>query len=242
MLRGAIACALVGGVAAAQPSQDPFESCKARRRELTAEAMKVADAAERGRLLAAMPSCERADDGTTAVVEPPPAAPLEPAVAPHVTAGLRVGASESATLIGSDEPASGLGPFIELEGGWRLQRRFELALFASYSWYRDTSWMPGPTRPGTFDVHDAIYDIGARVRLHYDPISFGAGIGVELEHGGTADYPAELFTLMQLELEAAYEVTRTERLAIDMLAIATAATDLERDLISVRLAFGIRLR
>ncbi len=241
MLRAVIACALVGGVAAAQPGADPFEACKARRRELTAEAMKIADAAERGRRLAAMPSCERAEDGTTTVVEPPPATPPDPIVTPHVTAALRVGAAESATLIGSDDPASGLGPFIELEGGWRLRRRIELAAFGSYSRYRDATWMPG-VPVGTFDVHDELYDVGARMRLHYDPFSFGAGIGVELEHGGSAGYPVELFTLVQLELEAAYQAARTERLAIEVLGIASAATNLDRDVVSFRLALGIRLR
>jgi hypothetical protein len=67
--------------ALAQPPSDPdtaFAACKARRRALTRDAMKVSDMIERGRKLALMPICRRFEDRSVAIVGPLPAVPPTP--------------------------------------------------------------------------------------------------------------------------------------------------------------------
>jgi hypothetical protein len=56
-------------VAHADPAA--FETCKATRQQLTAQAMASTDPVERGRQLAAMPICVRGEDGTTEIEEAP---------------------------------------------------------------------------------------------------------------------------------------------------------------------------
>lgn len=66
----------MSGVAHADPDAD-FAACKARRRALTREAMKITDMIARGRALAVMPICRRFKDRSTEIVGPvPPPAPL----------------------------------------------------------------------------------------------------------------------------------------------------------------------
>ncbi|MGE5184799.1 MAG: hypothetical protein ACM31C_22155 [Acidobacteriota bacterium] len=252
--------AFTTSTAIAQPgATDEFEACKARRRELTAEAMTIADASERGERLAHMPTCERDADGTTRVVEaPPPPPPETEPFAPHLAVALHAGAGASSRITGSDPSVNGIGPFVELEGSWGLRRHVELAVVGGYASFRDASYaVPigfdayGNVITGMYDVRERLYDVGARVRLRYDNVSFGCGGGVELEQAfAYAAYHDESDVLAQAVAEGAYRVAQSGELSVDVLASVTAALNpgrwtsnaLDRDVLSARLAVGLRWR
>lgn len=250
-MRAVIVAMLISRVAFAEGT-DEFDDCKAQRLRLTAEAMKIADANERGERLAAMPTCLREPDGSTTVRAAHPRAPEDTTpFAPHLTAALRVGAAASAMSAGADT-ASGFGPLLELEAGWHGWRHVELAAYAGYTRFRDPQWNalvsigPGQVMAATFDVTEQLYDAGARLRLHYGRVAFGGGAGIELEHGAVVGQPAVSNVLAQLGVDGALEVARTGQFAADVVAGATVAmdpnSDPARDVISAGLAVALRWR
>ena len=77
-MRWLLVLVVMAGTAHADPEAD-FAACKARRRTLTREAMKITDMIERGRKLAVMPICRRFADRSTEIVGPVPAPAPVPA-------------------------------------------------------------------------------------------------------------------------------------------------------------------
>lgn len=182
-MRWVLALAIVTATAHAQP--DAFEACKQRRRELTSDAMAVADPVARGRMLAAMPVCRRFEDGSSEVVEHATTAPDTTSYHPLVLAvrlGL-VGISGDAT--GELVPNVGAGPAVEVQAGYRFSRAWSVAGVA-----RAAEVIDHVAVTNTDFVNDAmqttLYDrlIGGELRVdRYErAMWFGAGIGADYEH------------------------------------------------------------
>jgi hypothetical protein len=223
---------------------------------MTAEAMKVADPIERGRMLAAMPTCARGEDGATAIiVAPPPPPPETTPFAPNFAAALRVGVAASSMSSGSDDAASGVGPYVELEGSWHFHRHLEVAVFGAYTTFGDTvvaaigTTINGNAVYGVYAVHDQLYDAGARLRLRYDKAAFGVGLGFELEKGvAYAAYPNYANVLEQAQFMGSYRIADHGRFAIDLLGVGAFALNgsrlwnqPDRDVMSLRFALGVQL-
>src|ERR1700733_2844626 len=213
LVRLVLVLVAISKIALAQPSMTPasespraaFEACKDRRHAMTVEAMKSTDIEERGRRLAALVECQRPADGTTEVIAPTP--PLERI--PHATIALLMGVALSRIAYELSPATSITGPFAELEGGWRFARRFSLAAFAGYTGFHDEAYLGG------YNVRHSLFDVGARVRLHFGSASVGAGAGVEIDDAvAFADVPGYMNPLVLVTLDAKYEVSRVERFGV----------------------------
>jgi hypothetical protein len=227
-------------------TSEAFESCKARRRELAAEAMKVGDPDARARLLVAMPACRRLDDGSLEVSEPPPPELDRTPFAPHVEAALRAGYSATAIVSGRAQ-ASGTGPYVELEAGYRFSRAWSLAAFASFTRFEDPNVeviVRTPIAVGAmWDVHETLYDAGARFHGHSGSFVFGAGLGLTLHDAAGVDHTSAWETLRLVELDAAYTLAKTRQFAAQLMVVVDDSgplLDPTGQVISARLAIGIQ--
>jgi hypothetical protein len=180
---------VVGILGWASAHADPpsaFETCKARRRELTAEALRVTDVVERGRQLAAMPVCRRLPDGETEVVEPPPPpAPDVSPFAPHASWAVRAGV-EALTADGHGELGpTGSGPHVDVEVAYRFERAWSIAAFGRYRYIVDDFVPvsnPTPVDVMITSIHDQFIGGGARLDRHAGAVWFGGGLGGDYEH------------------------------------------------------------
>ena len=262
--------------AAAQPGlADPraaFEACKARRRAQLSEAMKIADAQQRGHRLLAIEDCTppRVDE-PIATVEPPPPVVLGP------WAAIAVGISASAMSYGnppqlpvpiasdpsrvlvvngpSNVPSS--GPLVELEVGWRFERRASLGVFVAY--------VPSSaTYIGQYELHHDEVDAGVRARLHFGRASVAVGMGVDVDRAAAirnvlvftafdsvqqTDIAGYTTPLLLTCLDTSVDLAHRGRSAVELKAtLAYAHTTehvdrllaLDGDVISGRIALGVR--
>lgn len=168
----------VAAVASAQPGDD-FEACKTRRRELTAQAMKIDSAAQRGEALAAMPICRRNTDGSTEVVVPEPAPVDDAPFSPRFHVALRTGLAANMVMSQSDFEPDGSGPFVELEAGYRWQRAWSASAFGSFTRFSGVVpvFYAPPTPASSITVRDSLYAGGVRVARHHFQWWFGGGVG-----------------------------------------------------------------
>jgi hypothetical protein len=200
-----LACVVVGVAvvphAARADEGDPdavFEACKARRRQLTREAMRIQDMIARGRKLAAMPICRRFADRSIQIVNfapaPPPQRPRRLHASPEV--GLLAG-------IGSWQVGSGgaSASFLELEGGGRVED-VSVVAFGGYARLANAT----------------ISDGGMKVRLHTGDVSFGAGIGVEQCRASSTS------ELALVEGDLGYTLAHRSGFAIRLVGLASAAS------------------
>jgi hypothetical protein len=182
-----LAAVLVGSswaLAHGQPAAPDFDACKQRRRELTARAMSISSPAERGQLLAAMPVCRRFEDGSVEVVEHSPELPDASEFSTLVLA-VRVGIVGISTSSTTELAPTGAGPFVELEGGYRMRREWSLSAFAHYQLIIDHIPV---TNDGIVNdainttIHDHFTGGGIRVNRHARAFWFGGGLGADYEH------------------------------------------------------------
>ena len=178
------------GSAFAQPALAPepgsFEGCKARRIALMATAMKIADIDERARRFAAMPTCVRHDDGTTEVVEaePPPLPDTSP-FSPHLELAARTGISGTFVISTEELAPKGIGPFVDVELGYRWRREYSVSVFGSYAHFSDDDVAVSNgivSNASVITVTDNLYAVGARVNRHLGSFWIGGGVGMELEN------------------------------------------------------------
>src|SRR6266850_2533940 len=254
-MRGCVLVALFATRAAvAQPggsADAALASCKARRHAIENEAAAIRDADARGRLLSSMPSCHRRDDGSVEVVEAP-LAPVEDTspFTPHFEIGVTAGVAAIAMMDGASGTAAGLGAVVELGGEWRFRRHLAVAAYSSYTSFEDPAYMValgsfnGQGIYAVYDVREKIFDAGGSLHAVYEPFSFGGGLGVAVERGKAyAAYSDYSNVLVEARGEGAIRVARTGSVAIDVVAIATAATPpsgRDRQLVSARFGLGLR--
>jgi hypothetical protein len=259
-MRCIVMIAIAARVAAAQPgAQDASEACKAERRARVADAMKVEDVSERGRLLASIPECRRRDDGSLELVVPPPP-PHEDTTpfAPRAELAVRTGLAASALLPGAYASATATSPFVEVEVGWHARRHLAVALYAGTSRLHDPTYttligqwvIDGSCRVvvpmfAMYDVDERLYDVGARLHFRHDRLSFGGGVGLEIDRGKAyADYPDHTNVLAEVGVDAALHLARIDRAIVELLGIATfavAPSEPDRDVVSLRLGLGLRI-
>ena len=205
-----------------------FAACKARRRELTREAMKVEDVIERGRKLALMPICRRFADRTTEVVgpvppPPPPLSLLE--VRPQVGVAAGMGTYSVGTAMAL--PAA-YEPFFEVEAGGRL-RQFSVLGFGGYARvdasfdYFDANVL----RPAHYEARDTLTDGGVKVRVRTGSLALGAGLGVEEAHivgVSTTSGPRDaIYELALFESDVGYSIIAPAGFVLRVRAIASTA-------------------
>lgn len=228
-MRWLAAMLLVARVAHADPA------CEARWRELRAEAMRLADLDERGRRLAALPSCPRD------VVEP--AAEPEPTFAPHAIGFVSTGLAAERVAYPL-ATARGLGVFVEAAAGWRFARRWAASGFAGYAGFEDRGYL------GSYDVVHHFYELGGRLGMMVDGIELGAKLGVELDDAAAFfDVPAHRDALPLAGIDARIGVVPIGPLQITFAASVEAAWNprsssdlsLYGDVYAVRLAVGCQL-
>jgi hypothetical protein len=235
---------VVGATAAAHAepaTREQFEACKARRSELSVEAMKIPTAAARAEAFAAMPSCERHDDGTFAVTVAAPRPVDTTPFVPRAELAVRVGASAS-TILSNEVQPGGFGPYVEVEAGYQLRRHLELAAMVGYASFRDPAAFDILTGR-VVDVREASFDAAARVTARYGAVSFGAGLGLEYERYPNASFAT---TLPLLEVHVGYTFARTRVLRAQAFATLTDGNTLfaagfHGDLVSARLGVGVQL-
>lgn len=207
-----------------------FAACKARRRELTREAMKIEDVIERGRKLALMPICRRFGDRSTEIVGPlPPPLPPSPIslleVRPQVGLVLGIGSYAIGTSMALPVTTA---PFVELEAGGRL-RGVSIVGFGGYSGIDTgfTYYDPSVLRYGRYDSHNTISDGGIKVRVGTGRVAFGAGIGVEEERErgvSTISGPHDMmYELALFEGDIGYAIVAPAGFAVRLRAIVSAA-------------------
>ncbi|MDB4957376.1 MAG: hypothetical protein JWO36_4945 [Myxococcales bacterium] len=232
-------------VDAAPATPEAFEACKARSRALAAEAMKIPDLQERGERLRTMPRCEHGADGTLQVIEPPPPPPVDTTpFAPHLELAARAGMATSLLLSGTLD-ASGVGPYVEVEAGYRIRRRFGVAAFAGYTNFHDGEIFDAVTRQ-MYDVREQSYNAGALLNLHYASAFFGFGIGFDYERYGSGFAT----TAPMFRLHAGYTFAKARGVQAQVLAVLsdvstpydlTGSPGSKDDLLCVRLAVGLVL-
>jgi hypothetical protein len=240
----AVAGVVVLGVAtaaSAQPSDD-FEACKAHRRELTAQAMKIASAAQRGEALAAMPVCRRNADGSTEVVVREPAPVDDAPFSPRFHAALRTGFAANMVMSQNDFEPDGSGPFVELEAGYRWERAWSASLFGSFT--RFSGLVPvfytPPIPPSSIIVRDSLYAGGARVARHHFRWWFGGGVGYERDNN-TNQGMAVPHDLGIVEEFVGYRLATASVVDAELMVLADEAFGDGREVISVRAGIGLRL-
>lgn len=233
---------------------DPLDACKARRHELTVEAMQL-PLVERGPKLVRMPECRRNDDGSVEVIDPtlppPPLPPFERQWSIAVSTG--VAATQVASLITT---AAGVGPFVKLEGAWHFVRRFSVALSAGFSSFdADITSNVDPVngsigRYVSYEVSHRLYDVAAHVRFHLGDLIIGVATGVEFDHAlAFADEPETITPNLLFMLDANYPLVMLGEYRLLIAGIASyshpsavSATDgsLYGDVLSARLGLEVR--
>jgi len=195
----------------ADPEAD-FAACKARRRQLTREAMKISDMIERGRALALMPICRRFGDNSVEVVGPlPPPPKLQPMplrAEAAVTVGYGAWKGFSLASVTS-------APFLELEAGARV-RGLSVVGFAGYAQAQRSA------------ARDSFADGGVKVRFHEGPLAAGLGAGVEQVHdaaAGTTHPRDDMHELGLVEGDLGYTAVARDQFSVRLLAIASGALD-----------------
>ncbi len=243
---------VASGWAVAQPALQPqrgsFEDCKERRIALTASAMKVTDINDRAVLLAAMPVCRRLGDGTTQVVEPaPPPKPDTSPFSPHFDLAARTGLAGTFVIAPYELAPAGVGPFVDLELGYRWRREYSASVFGNYARFsdHDVAVSNGVFVPASIiTVTDNLYAFGARINRHLGSFWLGGGLGMAIE--GETGYQGMRTTtaLRTVDAYVGYRFGASRLLDAQLLVIlseAGHALDGGRELLSGQLAVGLKL-
>jgi hypothetical protein len=235
--------------AAAAAEPDAFEACKARRRELTADAMKVADLDARARLLLAMPTCRRFEDGHTEIVaaparDIPDTRPFTPRLGASVFAGF--GAN---TVISNNELApTGVGPLVEVDVGYRANRRNSAALYATLARFSADdvvrTYGEGPIVTSLVVPHvtDTMFGFGVRGRRHTGRWAIALGLGAVVEHYNDAQDMDTTNVLRSIDAQLTCDLASTRHVGADLaLDVGDAGhfTSTERELLTARLLLGL---
>jgi hypothetical protein len=171
----------IATAAQAQPSAIQFDDCKARRKVLTAEAMKIADADERARRLIAMPVCRRNPDNSVEVVEPAAPQPDTP-FAPHIELAARTGIVGVTVISERYFAPTGIGPLVELEAGYRIRRPLSIGVLASYARFSDDTVVVYPSgQPSIIAVREQLSSFGATGTWHTGPFWLRGLLGAEVD-------------------------------------------------------------
>jgi hypothetical protein len=235
---------VMAGTAHADPDAD-FAACKARRRALTREAMKITDMIERGRKLAVMPICRRFEDRSVEVVGPPAPPPPPPRLSEvRAQVGLAVGMGAWQVGTSMALPANTSAPFVELEAGGRL-RGLALVAFGGYA-RLDTQFDYFDAvafRRSHYIARDTLADGGVKLRLSTGGLGLGIGVGIEQEHetgmSATAGPRDEMHQLALVEGEVGYRVAERDGFAVKLLAIGSGSLGNGGAIASARLALGL---
>jgi len=233
---------------ALQPAHGSFDDCKDRRIALTAAAMKVADINDRARLLSAMPACRRFDDGETQVVEPaPPPTPDTSPFSPHVELAVRTGLAGTFVMAPYELAPAGVGPFVDIEVGYRLRREYSASVFGNYAHFSDDNIAVsnGPfVNASIITVTDDLYAFGARINRHLGSFWLGGGLGMELESETGYRGGHTTTALRSVDAYAGYRFGASRHLDAQLLVIVSEAGhvfDGGRELLSGQLAVGLKL-
>ena len=208
---------LIGAAAQAQPS-DELEACKARRRELTAQAMQIDDAARRGEALAAMPICRRNADGSTQVDVPQPAPVDDAPFSPRFHFAVRTGVTANMVMAAQDFEPDGAGPYLELEAGYRWERAWSASAFGSYT--RFSGEVPA-TQVGFLTVYDSLYDAGVRIARHHFRWWVGGGLGYERDNNVAYEGMKTAHELGLVEENIGYRLALASACASDYCFLST---------------------
>jgi hypothetical protein len=255
-MRAVVVAVLVARSAFAQPPGDPdaaFEACKARRRALTREAMKIADVNERGRALARMPICLRLEDRSTEIIDTIPVAPARPVpLAVHVEACGQLGGGDWMVASPSPGMLAARAPFAEGELGVGVGDTWSFVGFAGYAVLRGDVLYVDTYRmlQAPYESERVLSDVGARARVHHGRLAFGLGVGVEREHAtgfSTLTGPRDDTNDYALaEADVGYTLASVDHFAVRIAGIASAAVNATLDspgnIVSVRLALGVSWR
>jgi hypothetical protein len=221
----------------AQPS-DEFEACKARRKELTAEAMKH-DAAERGERLAAMPICRRNDDGSTSVTERAPD-PIDASAYSPLVIGARVGVAGSAINATNDHQPVGMGAYVDVEAGFRWSRAYSVQGYVNYSRFADDVFAVGV--PGhLLHVSDRVYGGGIRATRHTFMFSFGGGLGAQVDSSTRYMGVVTDHAMLAAEEFVGYRLASARYGNAGLRVMLTEAFGLDRQMLSVQVGVGYEL-
>jgi hypothetical protein len=218
------------------------------------EAMKIANARERGNRLLAIAECVERHDRASAIATRPPERGPSFAIAGGSTWTMIGYRSGTATV----PAATSVGAFVALEAAWRIHRRVSLGAFLGYAPFRDASYVLDGFI--TYDVGHDRMDFGATARVHLDRASLAIAIGAVIDRaaplhaepegiipGDVAGYTMP-FALAGVEL--GYELLRRDRFAIDLRARGTYEHPLGRfdgdlvvdgDAFSARVALALRI-
>jgi hypothetical protein len=228
---------------------DPFEACKARRRALTADAMKVADPDARARLLLAMPTCRRFEDGRTEIVaERPPELPDTRPFAPRIGASVFAGFGANTVISNNELAPSGVGPLVEVDVSYRPNRRNSVALYATLARFGADNvvrtYGDGPIITSLVVPHvtDTLFGAGVRGRRHTGRWAIALGVGAVVEQYNDAQDMDTTNVLRSIDAQLTCELASTRHVAADLAVDVGDAghfTSTERELLTARLLLGL---
>jgi hypothetical protein len=239
---------LVIGLATPAFADDAFEACKARRTAMAIEVERTTDADAKTRLIMAMPRCWRDEAGRSGVTEPvPPDEDTSPFV-PHHELAMRAGAAAiSGFRLGE---GSGIGPYVEVEVANRWARAISVAAHVGVMRLHDPNVYNarGDMPENLRTVHDTMIDVGLRLHGHFRRFTYGAGVGLAIEHTDIvmgAEMPrtgAQTLFLGAVGVDAAYVLLATRGIAAQLsLGFELAGSSHEIRYGDVKLAVGLRL-
>jgi hypothetical protein len=212
--------------------------------------MKVADPDARARLLLAMPTCRRFEDGHTEIVPAPPRdLPDTRPFAPRIGAMLLAGFGAN-TVISSHELApTGVGPLVEADVAYRPNRRNSVALYASLARFQADdvvrTYGDGPLVTSFVVPHvtDTLFGFGVRGRRHTGRWAIALGVGAVVEQYNDAMDAHTTNVLRSIDAQLTCELASTRHVAADLamaLGDAGHVTSTERELLTARLLLGLR--
>jgi hypothetical protein len=162
----------------------------------------------------------------------------------HAVYSIRIGVqstqfvlNDTNPIVRADDPPEGMGPLVDIEAGWRVNPRLSFLAFVVYSSIHDSDIQDPYARPVTYDVHDHLFDLGWRGRLHFADAFCGLGLGLQQyrESGyGAPFWDGGVFA----ELHAGYTFPKLGRWSPQIVVSAFYAPVKLDSLQSLRLAIG----
>lgn len=210
----------------ADPDPDAtFRACKARRRALTREAMKITDMIERGRALAVMPICRRFADNSVEVIGPLPPEPKVTPVRLRAEAAVMLGYGEWKGLSLASMTSA---PFFELEAGARV-RGLSVLGFAGYAQVQRSA------------ARDSFADGGLKARFHSGALGLGVGVGIEQAHDVASSLRPrdDMHELGLVEGDLGYTAVVHDDVSVRLLAIGSGALGEFGGVWSARVALAV---
>jgi hypothetical protein len=211
--------------------------------------MKVADPDARARELLAMPTCRRFEDGHTEIVAAPPRdLPDTRPFAPRIGASVFAGFGANTVISNNELAPTGVGPLVEVDVGYRPNRRNSAALYATLARFGADNvvrtYGDGPIVTSLVVPHvtDTMFGFGVRGRRHTGRWAIALGVGAVVEQYNDAQDMDTTNVLRSIDAQLTCALASTRHVGADLAVDVGDAghfTSTERELLTARLLLGL---